>query len=174
MSASNQVHGPAPPPQDAPTESTPRRSQPRFVDALERQERSDENESRRERPARAERAERPAGDARRSASGPFKKLSERRPAALRRSFSRPEGEQQSEATAGPSSQQAGADGGASSSDEEDSDSVSDSSEEEDAQRRGASRVSSLPLSKQAGASAATTAANESRAKRKRSFFSAFH
>ena len=68
-----QVHGPAPKPSE-PMESTPRRtSSSVFVDALERPLSSDAS-----------------AQTQRSTSGPFAKLSELRPSALRRTVSRPE------------------------------------------------------------------------------------
>ena len=175
-----QVHGPAPKPSE-PMESTPRRtSSSVFVDALERPLSSDAS-----------------AQTQRSTSGPFAKLSELRPSALRRTVSRPEAtnlmDQASNRSAPASSSKTGdAANGAfsadmtagtqapeqpwnsnpaseSGSDTESDTSTSDSSSDSDDDA--ASRPT-LPASKMAGANVTASEDNASSAKRKRTFFSA--
>ncbi|WFD22130.1 hypothetical protein MEQU1_000792 [Malassezia equina] len=144
------IHGPSPRP-SAPSESTPKRASTQYMDA----------------------SDQPSQDAssRRPSSG-FTKLSELRPSALRRTLSRQESPivsaSASEASAdieamlGPVT--SAADSDASSDTESSASSDSDSSEEDTAP--------ALPASKMAGATAAASAEEENRAKRKRTFFSA--
>lgn len=175
-----QVHGPAPKPSE-PMESTPRRtSSSVFVDALERPLSSDAS-----------------AQTQRSTSGPFAKLSELRPSALRRTVSRPEAtnlmDQASNRSARASSSKTsdGANGASSAditagtqtpeqpwnsnpasesgSDTESDTSTSDSSSDSDDDA--ASRPT-LPASKMAGANVTAAEDNASSAKRKRTFFSA--
>ncbi|WFD32050.1 hypothetical protein MSPP1_003092 [Malassezia sp. CBS 17886] len=113
----------------------------------------------------------PAGDARRrTASGPFTKLSELRPSALRRSFSRNDGPSTDNDAAPAAAQPAEADG---ESDESDSDST-DSSDEEPTPSSASAHQNALPATKLAGHSAQADVDTEARAKKKRSFFSAFN
>ena len=175
-----QVHGPAPKPSE-PMESTPRRtSSSVFVDALERPLSSDAS-----------------AQTQRSTSGPFAKLSELRPSALRRTVSRPEATNLMEQASNrnppaSSSKTSDATNGAfsadmtastqapeqpwnsnpaseSGSDTESDTSTSDSSSDSDGDA--ASRPT-LPASKMAGANATASEDNASSAKRKRTFFSA--
>lgn len=150
--SAGQMHGPSPnPTRTPPTASTPTvaRRAP-FVDAPESRSAS--------------------SDAQRSSSGPFKKLSELRPSALRRSFSRPESANAAgnAATAAPKSVPARVE---ESSGDERSD--IDSSDEDEQARQPVGHTTSIPLAKQAGSSAEVSASDKSREKRKRSFFSAF-
>lgn len=143
------IHGPPPRP-SAPSESTPKRASTQYMDA----------------------SDQPSQDASRRPSSGFTKLSELRPSALRRTLSRQESPivsaSASEASAdieamlGPAT--SAADSDASSDTESSASSDSDSSEEDTAP--------ALPASKMAGATAAASAEEENRAKRKRTFFSA--
>jgi len=143
------IHGPSSRP-SGPSESTPKRASTQYSEASDPQSQD-------------------AATSRRPSSG-FTKLSELRPSALRRTLSRQESPLVSasaseasadiEAMLGPAT--SAADSDASSDTETSASSDSDSSEEDTAP--------ALPASKMAGATASS--AEDSRAKRKRTFFSA--
>lgn len=142
--SNSQVHGPYPRPDTNPMESTPQRT------------------------SRAQ-----ADSSRRTMSGAFTKLSELRPSALRRSFSRQESPMFS-ASASEASADVGRETPATvpeASEESDSSDDSDSDSSDD-DAPAPSQQSALPPSKLAGASTEASVADASKAKKKRSFFSA--
>lgn len=142
--SNSQIHGPSPRPDTNPMESTPQR---------------------------ASRAQ--AESSRRTMSGAFTKLSELRPSALRRSFSRQESPMFS-ASASEASADVGRETPATvpeASEESDSSDDSDSDSSDD-DAPAPSQQSALPPSKLAGASTEASVADASKAKKKRSFFSA--
>lgn len=142
--SNSQVHGPSPRPDTNPMESTPQRT------------------------SRAQ-----ADSSRRTMSGAFTKLSELRPSALRRSFSRQESPMFS-ASASEASADVGRETPATvpeASEESDSSDDSDSDSSDD-DTPAPSQQSALPPSKLAGASTEASVADASKAKKKRSFFSA--
>lgn len=150
-----QEHGPAPPPPSAasvaPMSSTPRRGS-NFVDA-------------------AEHIEPPTP--RRAASG-FTKLSELRPSALRRTISRESpmfSTSASEASADVQTEKRPTESAVTGESDSDSNEDSDEDSDDDSDGDAEDNDSGLPLSKLAGAGSAASE-QETRAKRKRSFFSA--
>lgn len=137
----SQVQGPSPRP-SGPMESTPQR------------QRSGHDED-------------PSASTRHSMSGAFTKLSDLRPSALRRSFSRPENQSSAPADTTEQAPQTELEEQTEESDSSDDDDDDSSSDEEPP----ASQQSALPPSKLAGAGAEASATDASKAKKKRSFFS---
>ncbi|WFD44823.1 hypothetical protein MPSI1_003494 [Malassezia psittaci] len=139
-----QLQGPSPRPSD-PLESTPHRAmqtQPKDPSAT-----------------------------RRTMSGAFTKLSDLRPSALRRSFSRTDSN--NDTTAGNASQRqsTATQPPASVSEDEQSEATESSADDADSSDEDTPTTSTLPASKLAGANSEASALDASKAKKKRSFFS---
>ena len=109
--------------------------------------------------------------ARRTMSGAFTKLSDLRPSALRKSFSRTDSNHDTNASSASQRHSSATQPSPYMSEDEQSEATESSANDADSSDEDTPTTSTLPTSKLAGASSEASALDASKAKKKRSFFS---